>query len=424
MPNFSFITRFALVVTILLLTAAAHAVNYQVDTVVDLIDTNTGDGICKTSANTCSLRAAFMQANGTVAVGSIGINVPSGVYRLTLPISGTNGADSGGLNLTAALGVNQAVVVQGRGAGYTIIDGNQLDGVIHVHAGREAWFVNLTIRNGNRTLPPRGGGIYSEAGGLRLRGTIIESNRSVSGGGIYLLVDASYLSSSTIRSNIATFGGGIYIGASAYLQLGSSVIHRNLASSGAGIYNFGGDAVILTSTLSGNLANTNGGGIATVANGTMRIEDSSIIDNDADHDRDQSGGNGGGIYGLSTTTYQIKSSLIARNTVLGFFDDDCNAFVNSLGALRFGTYAGCNFIGSGTRGLVAAESIGPLQNNGGLTLTHALLLGSAAINNGNSFEPFDQRGATRVAGLASDVGAYEFGSFAPFEDLIFRNGVD
>ena len=37
--------------------------------------------------------------------------------------------------------------------------------------------------------------------------------------------------------------------------------------------------------------------------------------------------------------------------------------------------------------------LGPLQMNGGATFTHALLLGSPAIDQGNSFgEPTDQRG--------------------------------
>lgn len=50
-----------------------------------------------------------------------------------------------------------------------------------------------------------------------------------------------------------------------------------------------------------------------------------------------------------------------------------------------------------------------LGNNGGPTKTLRLLPGSPAINAGSNpgGAPFDQRGATRVAGAAADMGAYE-----------------
>ena len=62
--------------------------------------------------------------------------------------------------------------------------------------------------------------------------------------------------------------------------------------------------------------------------------------------------------------------------------------------------------------------LGPLQNNGGPTLTHALLSGSTAIEGGNSSgSNTDQRGFARpvdipaitnaTGGDGSDIGAYE-----------------
>jgi hypothetical protein len=60
-----------------------------------------------------------------------------------------------------------------------------------------------------------------------------------------------------------------------------------------------------------------------------------------------------------------------------------------------------------------AGSLGPLQNNGGPTFTHALLPGSPAIDAGNpSFTPppnYDQRDCPflRVFGSRIDVGAFE-----------------
>ena len=75
----------------------------------------------------------------------------------------------------------------------------------------------------------------------------------------------------------------------------------------------------------------------------------------------------------------------------------------------------------------AVASLGPLQDNGGPTLTRALLIGSAAIDKGNSsggtdnlgaFLMTDQRGVHRPNGPACDIGAVEF------DDIIFQNGFD
>jgi hypothetical protein len=53
--------------------------------------------------------------------------------------------------------------------------------------------------------------------------------------------------------------------------------------------------------------------------------------------------------------------------------------------------------------------LGPLQDNGGPTFTHALLPGSPAINAGDNTDApeFDQRGLPRVTGPRIDIGAYE-----------------
>jgi hypothetical protein len=54
--------------------------------------------------------------------------------------------------------------------------------------------------------------------------------------------------------------------------------------------------------------------------------------------------------------------------------------------------------------------LGPLQNNGGPTETHTLLLGSPAIDAGDNTAcpATDQRGVAQPEGAACDIGAYEF----------------
>jgi len=55
--------------------------------------------------------------------------------------------------------------------------------------------------------------------------------------------------------------------------------------------------------------------------------------------------------------------------------------------------------------------LGPLQNNGGQTQTHALLTGSPAIDAGTNTgcPTTDQRGIARPQGATCDIGAFEFG---------------
>ena len=66
------------------------------------------------------------------------------------------------------------------------------------------------------------------------------------------------------------------------------------------------------------------------------------------------------------------------------------------------------FDGTGDLTNVADPKLGPLADNGGDTLTHALLPGSPAIDaGGDCDEPFDQRGVPRPQGPACDIGGYE-----------------
>jgi len=53
--------------------------------------------------------------------------------------------------------------------------------------------------------------------------------------------------------------------------------------------------------------------------------------------------------------------------------------------------------------------LGPLADNGGLSLTHALLSGSSALDRGTSAgaPSTDQRGVSRPQGSGYDIGAFE-----------------
>jgi hypothetical protein len=433
------IHRLAALLAIALLSLApvpADAIDapvyFQVNTTADLVDDNVADHVCHTSTNTCSLRAAIMQANHQDTNGLTRIDVPPGVYKLTLQVlmDGNDGEDRGDLNLTTPLDADQLTVIAGAGAGATIIDGNQSDSVLNIQTGRKVTIFDVSIRNGYTFFS--GGGIVNR-GKLDISFCIIEGNQArADGGGIENIFGTLHVSLCTLRANTADSGGGIFSAGTAKIEY--STISGSTANNGGGIYN-DGDLTVVNTTVSGNTANTNGGGIYSRIH--AYLYNTSVIDNIADYDHDEQGGIGGGVYSeASGGSFLLTNSLIVRNTTNGGYDDDdCNGTFQLYGFNLFGNVIGCTLAGNGDaawRFISSPGSIGPLQDNGGIigvhTQTHALLAGSNAIDTtydqgcidetgGPLFN--DQRGAPRVAGQRCDVGAFEFGAVI---DTIFYNG--
>jgi hypothetical protein len=180
---------------------------------------------------------------------------------------------------------------------------------------------------------------------------------------------------------------------------------------------------MLNSTISGNVANRAGGGIAFEEEVNLELISVTIFGNTADADGVDpmdgipEGGGGLGIIefeGFINT--KMKNSILAGNTDPNGAPD-CAWTIFSDGFNLLGNDEGCNFI-EGTGDLVgtAGSPIDPLldpnlQANGGTTPTHALLAGSPAIdaaggNVGCGVET-DQRGVLRPQGPRCDMGAYE-----------------
>ena len=437
------VPRIALLCVAFFAAPAVYAdVVYNVNTTADLPDDGLGLITCHTSAGTCSLRAAIMKANQFD--GNSIITVPAGTYTLTIPPSGTDGDDSGDLNFATPIQPFEQITVIGAGAGRTIIDANQIDRAIDVSAGRFAGLVNLTIRNGV-ILGANGGGIRN-AGFTAILGCVIEANNTYASGslgngaGIYSSGPLS-VSRSTIRDNnvqgVAN-GGGIAVFASADIR--ESTIYGNVARNGGGIFvtSFIPSVIVVNSTISGNAAYNDGGGIYSVdsfSGDVVGLYNTSVIGNDASSDSDKIG-RGGGIYALfgNGAAFYIVNTLIANNTNNGRAAfDDCIGNVAAYGYNLFSQAVpqGCVISGNGSAawGEVSLVTIGPLQDNGGPTLTHALLQNSEAINgtlnqgcvdSDGSTLITDQRGAgPRGTGRTCDVGAFEYGAII---DHIFGDG--
>lgn len=400
---------------------------FDVDTFADLIDDDTTDGVCHTIAGTCSLRAAIMQSNHP-AIGTTTIHLPAGLYLITLPPDSVDDETVGNFDLNQSVGVNHTFIV-GVGPDETIVDGNGLDNVFRISRPRTVTIEGMTLRNGATSNV--GGGIENE-GDLSVLRCVIEHNSALLGGGIYAGTNSGgnlSVIDTIVRSNTAAHGGGIYTKMQTAIR--NSELDRNFASGFAGGIFEAYQLTMTNTTISNNAANTDGGGIYSVT--AASIYSSTIVDNDADHDRDELGGIGGGILVETGSRFISVNTLFARNTIRDApISDNCNGTLEVYGMNLLDDVVGCAFTGNGTvaTGVISPSTVGPLQDNGGLTPTHALLDGSEAIDAttdqgciDENLAPLttDQRGEPRVAGERCDVGAYES---QPINDSIFTDGFE
>lgn len=147
---------------------------------------------------------------------------------------------------------------------------------------------NLKITGGKVT--DLGGGIYIESGNLTLKNCAVTKNEaSHGGGGIHFAGENLIVYGSEISKNKGDSGGICVAEGSAKTKIEKSKIIDNSASSGGGL-NLVGESTIEDCEITGNTAESSGGGLLLyIDNKSCKIKNSVINDNTA-------GGSGGGIY--------------------------------------------------------------------------------------------------------------------------------
>ncbi|MEP7041981.1 MAG: choice-of-anchor Q domain-containing protein [Dokdonella sp.] len=346
--------------------------------------------------------------------------------------------------------------LHGPGASALTIDANQLDRAIE-HSGHGVLRIaGLTFENGLSYLASGiakggclvsaasleisdavitrcqaigyngyGGAIYAQR--LSMVGSTVSasgvnalhSGANAKGGGIFAASKLDMLES-TVDGNTAPaspplavgVGGGIFTGRYASVSIVRSTISANQAVAGGGMYLFSYDVQLIESTISGNHA----GILGNVTFGSGSIIASTIANNTC-----------------SEQNYQISCGLLAagrtelQSTLI--FGNITNGIPYDVGGV--GHLVGANNLIGAAPILVPPDTLhddpllGPLQDNGGPTLTHALLPGSPAVDHGNNVRSLaqDQRGIgfARVIGAAADIGAFEA---EPSDDVVFKDGFD
>ena len=286
----------------------------------------------------------------------------------------------------------------------SVVTGNQAGGGGGIFNGGFLFLSNTRVEGNMATAS--GGGIYN-GGVLEAVETDLLNNQAGSGGGIYNVGNLK-AQRSTIRGNTTQYGGGGILNSTIGVSdLEYTTINENASHNGGGIRNFG-RLTLENSTVSGNTGKLGGG---VLNESYIRISNTTVSGNRGDY--------GGGIAVHSVAgwypTTELNNTIIAANTA-ALEGADCNGRVTSLGHNLVGSDDNCGFQATagdliGTRSQPVDPRLGPLEYNGGPTETHALLLGSPAIDTGgdNPTSPTDQRGLARPQGSANDIGAYERG---------------
>jgi len=255
---------------------------------------------------------------------------------------------------------------------------------------------------------------------LILTNSVVVSNTATrNGGGVSNDGGQVQVTTSMVAGNAARYGGGLYnydhftgsiavIGSGTIAVANSAIVSNTTTLDGGGVSNDVGSTLTMTnSTIAGNTAAGFGGGILTYSS-TVALVNDTVAGNTSPN-------SGGGISiantnSLSTT---LTNSILALNNAPR--GPDCNGAFTSGGYNVVGsTSGGC--APSGGMGDVTNRDprLGPLRDNGGPTLTRALLPDSPAIDLVSPAScaglTTDQRGFPRPfpVGGACDAGAYEY----------------
>ena len=345
----------------------------------------------------------------TIVTGDVAI---SGV---TVRYGGKEGANGGGIYNDGTLTVTNSVIIENIGlfgggiynqgtltVANSIVSGNAAGhgGILRGDGGgginnRGTLTVANSTVNGNTSIESDGGGIVNHDR-LTLTNSSVSQNEAGNRSGGIANWDTLTLTNSAVSGNTAARNaGGIFNGGEGKVVLTNSTVSGNTALFAGGIANWQNSLMALTnSTVSGNTASFEAGGIRN-SGGTLSVTNSTVSGNTAS--------SVGGIWNINGSL-TLTNSIIADNPSGG----DCSGVVTSLGH---------NLDSDGTCGLNAMGDhsntdplLGPLQDNGGPTFTHALLPGSPAINHipvEACMVTTDQRGVLRPQDDRCDIGAFE-----------------
>jgi hypothetical protein len=392
--------------------------------------------------------------------------------HVTTPITLTSGE----------LVINKSLMIQGPGANLLTISGNIASRVFNISTGNSVQIRDLTIANGKVTGSNRGGnvlnsgtlsltncniyggtanaagglynmglsmtltncnvggtgsgqansapnfgGVGSDSGTLTIDGGSISGNSATStAGGIAITGGTANIKNARITDNSSLRGGGVYVSGffhSATANIANCLIANNKGGEGGGIYIEGlSSATVVNTTISGNSSGATGALVGPgidIEGGNLSLTNVTITNNST-----TGFASGGGISARGSSIITLTNTIVIGNST-GSGPSDISGqsgTINSSSSFNLIGIGGLtNGVNNNQVGVTDAR-LAPLANNGGPTMTHALLPGSTALdagsntNAGNAGLTNDQRGAgfARVVDGPDadstdtvDIGAFE-----------------
>ena len=402
---------------------------------------------------------AFDESDGNYATGDLSLREAIELANL---VAGHDviefDSQLAGQTINLALGelsITDSLTINGWGADQLTLDARGNSRLFNIDDGDDSNILNVEIRGltftgghadgeggavnsredvlladmivASNTATSHGGGVYAYTpGGAQfvVERSVFAANTATStfgdGGAIYVLNYGDvHIIDSTIKGNSAgRHGGGLRLLSNGNTAIDNSTFEDNQAGTdGGGIYLhnlLSGTATVTNSTISGNRANGNGGGMRTGRNTIIQL--STIASNTADYDG-AGGGNGGGIYSALGNLSLDNSIVSGNDDRSGTTTTDDVAKPSAAGTI-WASYSlveqfpGSGVIAGGTSIYGLDPLLGPLADNGGLTMTRALMPGSPAIDAGGggpvSLFRFEESGTANDT-LRVNNGTFENG---------------
>jgi hypothetical protein len=320
----------------------------------------------------CTLVDAITAAETDAAVGNCATGAGNDDIVLTTDIVLSLASGTTGFEPTGLPPITTSITIHGNG--YTIS-----------RAAAAANFMLITVASSGilrlETVTLSGGsgtstGAIENAGNLTLQSTTIANNHGQNCGGI-------------INKNVLNVMDSLFVG--------------NSSSGNAGaIFNYSGTALLSNTTISGNSSAFAGGfnnsaSFSTKPAAIATLDHCTVSGNSATF-------SGQNFLNQNDAQLTLKATLINGA-------DNCQGNAPTIdGGLNFGSDGSC----TGTAPLTGFDAV--LRNNGGPSMTHALLPGSSAIDIGGACGLTDQRGLVRDSHC--DSGSFEY------LDRIFVNGFE
>jgi CSLREA domain-containing protein len=393
-------------VALLMLAVAAQAATIEVTTTADLSDT-----ACPGSE--CSLREAITDASSGDTIKLAGSTASPDVYELTQ-----------GSQIVVA----KSLTIEGNGPEGSIVDGagNGSNRILKVSAGTLK-VVGMSFTGGTdgndencvsgcQTLSANGGGALFNAGAtVALEDVAFEGDGVTSGQPL----GGAIANDGTLEmTNVSFIEDGAAIGGALFSR-GGNIVANGVTFKDDGRFDFDGGAVFLYQGGNATFTNTTivGSGISASFGGGIDNDGSTLtLTNDT---------LSGNVRGSLET--DVGATTTVENTIIGsgFSDEGANfdcvaagkgtnagtttakAITNDLGN-NIDQDGACGLDAFGDQSGVDPE-LAPIADNGGPTLTEALLHGSPAIEAGDedACPATDQRGVARPQGELCDIGAFE-----------------